>query len=242
MDAVLAQTFTPHEYIIVDGGSSDGSVDLARRHPSVTKVISEKDKGIADAFNKGISLASGDVIGIINADDWYAPDALMICAKAMQDMRVDVVHGALQYWNERGPLECFYPNHDALRKEMSINHPTVFIRKSAYEKYGKFDISYKYAMDYELLLRMKEQGAHFCQLDNVLANMFLGGISDRYWYAAFAECARAKREILHQPASSTFYLGYQIVRTATRKFLQTLGLHQLIKAWRSHCSVMRKIH
>lgn len=240
LDSIKAQTVKPFEYLIIDGGSTDGTVEIAKAHPAVTYVVSERDNGIADAFNKGIRLSSGDIIGIINADDWYEPDAIANALKAFEDPSIGVFHGALQYWDGQKKCECFYPNMDKLHKEMTLNHPTVFVRKSVYDTLGGFDLSYKYAMDYELLLRFATHGVQFVQTDATIANMSLSGVSDRYWIAAYAEVARAKANWLRTPVNAKIYLGRQICRTITRKILNKVGLSVIVNLWRRKCSIMYK--
>ncbi|HEU6436920.1 MAG TPA: glycosyltransferase family 2 protein [Nitratidesulfovibrio sp.] len=240
MDSVAAQTLPPFEYLVIDGGSTDNTVALAKAHPAVTRVISERDRGIADAFNKGIALSSGDVIGIINADDWYEPHALALSAAAFSDPSVGVTHGILQYWDGTEKRECFHPRFETLGVEMTINHPTVLIRKSAYSSCGVFDLSYRYAMDYELVLRLKTRGVRFACIDAVVANMSLQGTSDKHWIAAYAEVARAKAELLGCPLTAWGYFALQVGRTTSRKLLQQLGMDGLVRLWRSRFSVMRK--
>jgi len=206
LESVRIQTVQPYEYIVIDGYSTDNSLNIIKNHPSVTKFISEKDSGIADAFNKGITLCTGDIICIINADDWYEADALEKVTEAFSENSVDIFHGALQYWDKCKKIECFYPNYSMLHKEMTLNHPTVFIRKSVYDKYGVFDTSYKYAMDYELLLRFHKNGAQFKQSDAVIANMSCNGISDKYWLSAYFEVAKAKYKY-----NTNFLLNFTIL-------------------------------
>jgi glycosyltransferase involved in cell wall biosynthesis len=240
LDSVAAQTLQPYEYIIMDGGSTDGTVEMARQHPAVTKLISEKDKGIADAFNKGIALATGDIIGIINADDWYAEDALERVERAMQG-GADVAHGIMQYWEGNIAKAIFYPNFSALHKEMTLNHPTVFVRRQVYLECGSFDLSYNYAMDYELLLRFKVRGKQFVQIaGGVVSNMALGGISDLRWAGAYKESRQAKIVHLHNPTNAWLYYCWQIVRTATRRALQKAGIDGLVQLWRNWFSIMGK--
>ena len=238
LDSIKAQTVRPFEYLIIDGGSTDGTVEIAKAHPAVTFVV--RDNGIADAFNKGIRLSSGDIIGIINADDWYEPDAIGNALKAFEDPSIGVFHGALQYWDGQKKCECFYPNMDKLHKEMTLNHPTVFVRKSVYDTLGGFDLSYKYAMDYELLLRFATHGVQFVQTDATIANMSLSGVSDRHWIAAYVEVARAKTHWLKRPLHAKIDLGRQILRTAVRKILNKLGFSAVVKFWRKKYSVMYK--
>lgn len=240
MDSVLAQTVSPFEYIIIDGGSTDGTVEIAKSHPAVTYVISEKDKGIADAFNKGIALSSGDAIGIINSDDWYEPEAIEKATAGLADSSVGVFHGALQYWNGSERYACFYPNIQMITKEMTVNHPTVFIKKCIYETYGYFDDSYRYAMDYELMLRLWIRNVKFVHDNTVIANMALSGISDEHWIAAYREVARAKANLLGETITAWKYWMWQVGRTATRKALLRAGLYGVVRTWRTHFSVMKK--
>lgn len=241
LDSIRDQTVSPFEYLIIDGGSTDGTVEIAKAHPAVTYVVSERDKGIADAFNKGIRLSSGDIIGIINADDWYEPDAIANALKAFENPSIGVFHGALQYWDGQKKCECFYPNIDKLHKEMTINHPTVFVRKSIYNSLGKFDLSYKYAMDYELLLRFKTHNVQFIHTNNIIANMSLDGVSDKNWIYDYAEVARAKEIHLGNKWEAQCYFFSQVVRTSLRRILEKLGGGYMVQIWRNKYSIMKKI-
>lgn len=240
LDSVSDQDYRAFEYIVVDGGSTDSSVDIARSHPAVSRVISEPDDGISDAFNKGILAATGDVVGIINSDDWYESDALARCAKRMSDPSVDIVYGRLRYWDGSTPMETYIPNHTLLNKEMTVNHPTMFVRRSLYKNFGNFDTKYKYAMDYELALRFYSLGANFSFVDATMANMSIGGASDVYWKQAYIESARIKSKILQQPFSAWRYCMWQICRTATRKALVKFGLEHIVRLWRKKYSIMQK--
>lgn len=244
MDAVSGQTVPPFEYIIVDGGSSDGTVELARNHDATTMVISEPDEGIADAFNKGIMLAQGDVIGIINADDWYEPDALEHCLRCFEGSsdKIDVMHGLIRYWSADCRTEVFFPNEGAMLKEMTMNHPTVFVRRAAYEKWGSFLSQYRYAMDYELLLRFMIGGARFEQVDAVISNMSRGGVSDTEWYKAYAEVAKIKCLHIGRPVDAWSYYCYQVLRTGLSRALCCAGLGNIVTWWRSKLSIMKKKH
>ena len=233
-----AQAYPNLEYIVVDGASTDDTLEAVRQSPAVTRWISEPDKGIADAFNKGVSLARGEWIGILNADDWYERDAIAT-AMAAPD-QADLIHGAVRYWDGDAPREVYHPRQDRLHLEMTINHPSVFVRRSLYERLGGFDPAYRYAMDYELILRFLAAGARFVQLEAVLANMSYGGASDAHWRGAALECARAKSAHLGSPLTAGAYCGWQIARGGARRALEKLGLRGLIRAFRKRFSVVPK--
>ena len=233
-----AQTYPNIEYIVVDGASTDGTLEAVRQSPAVARWISEPDKGIADAFNKGIALARGEWIGILNADDWYEPDAVAAAMAAPDG--ADLIHGAVRYWDGGDPREVYHPRQDRLHLEMTINHPSAFVRRSLYERLGGFDPGYRYAMDYELILRFLADGARLVQLEAVLANMSYGGASDAHWRGAALECARAKSAHLGSPLTAGAYCGWQIARGGARRALEKLGLRGLIRAFRKRFSVVPK--
>lgn len=239
-DSVACQKYSNIEYIVVDGGSEDSTLDLIKGCSAVTKWISEPDNGISDAFNKGISLASGDWIGIINADDWYEVGAI---ESAMRNAsNADIIHGPVRYWKGNTPVGIYYPNQTLLRWEMSINHPSVFVRRSVYKALGGFDPSYRYAMDYEFLLRALAAGYRFCTVtDVVLANMRTGGVSDLCWKKTLLEVLRAKDR--HSPSlfRNKGYFFIQLVRGYVRRFLEFLSLDGLVRFFRKYFSVMRKL-
>lgn len=185
MESVLGQGVTDLEYLVVDGGSTDGTVNVIRSFAAVDsriRWISEPDEGIADAFNKGLAMATGNWIGILNADDCYAPGALTAVAEAIANHpEADVIHGDMLRLDNCGtPLFILKPAHlkRVIWRQMPINHPTMFVSRRAYDQVGTFDKGLRIAMDYDLVLRLYRSGACFVALDRVLAHMRYGGVSD----------------------------------------------------------------
>ena len=188
--SVVGQDYEAVEYIIVDGGSVDGTLDIIKRYESgIDYWVSEPDNGISDAFNKGIRLCTGTWIGIINADDWYESDAVGAIAGSAQG---DIAYGDMQIWDGNTKRKIHESTHSRLGRLMSIGHPSVFVRRDAYDRFGSYDASYDLAMDYEFLLRAWMAGAVFQRISRTLANFRSGGASSGGEYHAIAEVRRAK--------------------------------------------------
>jgi glycosyltransferase involved in cell wall biosynthesis len=239
MASVMAQSYQPIEYIVIDGGSTDGTLDIIRsREASIAYWVSEPDGGISDAFNKGIARARGEWIGILNADDWYEPKAV---AKVLASAgHASLVHGQMRVWEGDRPLEVVTPHQDLLRRDMTINHPSCFVRREMYERYGLFDTRYVYAMDYEWLLRLRRAGEPFRQIDEILVNMASGGISDVGWKRACAEVRQAKMQNGARGFSAWSYYGWQLLRRRMRVILERLGLKVIVAGYRARYSPTRK--
>ena len=163
IESVLRQTYKDIEYIIVDGKSQDNTMEIVRRYEPQfggrMRYISECDKGIYDAMNKGIAMATGDVVGILNSDDFYtSSDVLERVAKAMIDDSIDAVYGDVHYVNEEHLDQCvrYYTSRPFHRSWMRFGfmpaHPSFYCRRRVYEQYGTFDLSYKVAADFENLI------------------------------------------------------------------------------------------
>lgn len=181
IQSVLGQTYKNIEYIIIDGLSTDGTSQIVEKYQNSTVLyISEKDNGIFDAMNKGIRYATGEIIGIINSDDWYEQDAVERAVALYEQNGADIVHGRMETVFQDGskkrspilPLEMIW-------HEMVVAHPSVFVKKSIYEKYGMFNTEYKVAADYELVLRFFCNHVKFCFIDAVMAYFRHGGFSNR---------------------------------------------------------------
>lgn len=186
IQSVLNQTYRNLEYIVIDGGSTDGTVDIIKKYADqLAYWVSEADDGIYDAMNKGIRCATGGVVGIINSDDWYDVRALERVVAAFEKHCCDVVHGDVVFVDERGDeLLVQSPNtmEDHMYLGMSYHHPTVFVRRSLYEECGAFQTKYRIAADYDLLLRFIDFGACFFYLPERLAYFRLSGVSaTRRW-------------------------------------------------------------
>ena len=188
LNSVASQTHSDTEHIIVDGVSKDNTVELVREHGQrVSKLVSERDRGIYDAMNKGLSLATGEVVGFLNSDDVYADDrALQRVAQALSDPQVDAVYGDLvfvnqydlgrvvRYWKSRpySPGSC---GHGWMPP-----HPTFYARRAVYEKYGGFDLAFPVAADFEMALRLLDKAhVHSHYIPNVQVRMRMGGESTR---------------------------------------------------------------
>ena len=163
--SVLNQTYNDYELIVVDGGSKDDTVDILRHYELIfngrMKWISEPDRGIYDAMNKGIAMATGDVVGILNSDDFYTSNGILRkVAITMQDKNIDAVYGDVHYVHDNDLRKCvrYYSSKPFRRVWMRFGfmpaHPSFYCRREVYEKYGTFDLSYKVAADFECLLRL----------------------------------------------------------------------------------------
>ena len=204
IESVLHQSVPVYEYIVIDGNSSDSTYDIicaydqkfAEKGISYTH-ISEKDKGISDAFNKGIQKASGNLIGIINADDELIRDANEILQKRSIEVDADIFYGNCIWEDEKRNVSYISkPKHDfrKLLYNMILIHPSTFVKKSAYQDCGLFDISYKLCMDKELLYRMYLAGKQFEYIDKSLTKVRSGGVSDNHARAVFREESRMEIE------------------------------------------------
>ena len=163
-ESVLRQTYGNIEYIVVDGLSKDNTVDIIKeyepRFNGRMRWVSEKDKGLYDAMNKGIAMSTGDVVGILNSDDFYtSDDALAVIADTMKDNTVDAVYGDIHFVNDNDLNKCvrYYSSAIFKRSLMRIGlmpaHPSFYCRREVYTKYGPFNTSYKIGADFESLLR-----------------------------------------------------------------------------------------
>jgi glycosyltransferase len=186
--SVAGQSYPDREHIIIDGASSDGTQDLIARHAGqLAYSISEPDRGIYDALNKGIAQASGAVVGLLHADDLYAdPEVLARIAAAFADPAVEAVYGDLVYVAKADTRRvirhwragAFHPKR--LRHGWMPPHPTLYLRRSLYERHGSFDTRYRIAADYDLMLRILSQlNGRAVYLPEVLVRMRVGGVSNR---------------------------------------------------------------
>ncbi len=175
--SVLSQSYRNFEYIIIDGGSTDGTVDVINKYiSSINIFISEKDEGIYDAMNKGIKLSSGDFVGLINSGDVYCLDAFQRLIHESRIHRADVYYSDMLLAIPSGASRLIKANHKFLFWDMTINHPTCFVRKEMYDV-AKYDISYRIAGDYDFFSYCKANGSAFHKIDGVLAYMGLTGAS-----------------------------------------------------------------
>ena len=165
IESVLKQTYQDIEYIVIDGASTDNTKDIVSQYKQLLgdklKFISEKDNGLYEAMNKGISMATGDVIGILNSDDYYTSnDILKKVAEALSDENIDAIYGDVHFVKEENLKHCvrYYSSRLFKPSLMKLGfmpaHPSFYCRQEIYKKCGKFDTKYKVAADFEQLLRI----------------------------------------------------------------------------------------
>ena len=184
LKSVASQLYDNIEHIIIDGGSEDSTLEICNLFPHITKIISEPDKGVYDAFNKGLRLATGDVIGFLNADDvFYSEETVLEISQAFSNNKAEIIYGDLEYVNQKGKVIRNWiskPYKRGLFKEAWMPaHPTFYCDKNVYDRFGGYDDSFKIAGDFELCLRFLEinQVPSF-YLNKKLVKMLVGGISN----------------------------------------------------------------
>lgn len=179
--SVLQQTYFNIEYIIIDGKSTDNTVNIIRQYlPKFggrMRYISEKDSGIYNAMNKGIKLSTGQIIGIINSDDFYEKDAVEKVVLCSSKEKYQVIYGYCRTIVKNRISGVIRRSHKGLGRLM-IPHPTCFITRETYKDFGLFLTVYRVAGDYELMLRLYcSEKVNFIQIKEILANFTIGGIS-----------------------------------------------------------------
>jgi len=185
--SIINQSFSAIEYIVIDGGSTDGTLDIIEKYqPYISHLISEKDKGLYDAINKGIALASGDLIGLLNADDMLADEQVLakIAAAFQKDKNMEGVHGDLNYiMPESLKVIRKWRGKQASFKEIEQGwmpaHPTLYLKRSLFDNYGNYALDLGTAADYDLMLRyFHTHKIKTSYLPLLMVNMRTGGISN----------------------------------------------------------------
>lgn len=235
IQSVLSQDYPDLEYILVDGGSTDGTLDIIKLHAAGDnriRWISEPDRGISDAFNKGVRFAAGELIGIINADDEYTPGTLQAVAReylAYSDY--DVFHGDMLRQEGDTPLFVLRPSPVDCRiwRQMPLNHPAMFVTKRAYRKVGEFDVTLRIAMDYDLILRLYLTGCRFHYIERVLAIMRYGGASDDCFMAGLREFREITVRHGYSYRNATFWFYWKAAKGYTKAALRNIGFQWLMR-------------
>jgi len=244
--SVLSQSYTNWEHIIVDGGSTDRTVEIIKSYQKQygerLRVYVGPDKGIYDAMNKGIGYAKGEVIGIINSDDWYEPDALSeVIEKYLKcGDRMAIMSGGVNRINGGVILYTQHFKHVSgsdFKRNLPLQHPGVFVSKSVYESLGGFDLTFRVAADYDFLWRCYDSNrVIFILLDNVVSNMREGGASDVFSIKGIYRIAKERQRIISKHCNSLESIWFPFVffnkEVVTQLIKSIMGSKQLHSLYR----------
>lgn len=241
IQSVLNQTYNNIEYIIIDGGSTDGTLDIIRKYDDqIAYWMSEPDRGISDAFNKGIKCSKGEIIGIINADDWYKPEAVELSVKKLlENPDFGFSFGALELYKENKYSHINKADEkyrEVLKYNIpAINHPTLFVRRTTYRKCGLFLVHLSYSMDYDLFLRMYVKNIRGICLEETIACMRVEGASFKAFKVPLLEvllCSVIYEQSSLQVATLLYLIRFS--KGTIRRIMEDFGmereLHTLRKA------------
>uniref|UniRef100_A0AB33JF59 Glycosyltransferase family 2 protein n=1 Tax=Prevotella sp. GTC17262 TaxID=3236797 RepID=A0AB33JF59_9BACT len=209
IESVLKQTYSDIEYLIIDGGSTDSTVDIIKHYRASfqgkLRWISEKDNGIYDAMNKGIKMSTGDVVGILNSDDYFTSTTVVEAfAKEFGDKAIDAVYGDVHFIREGVPDKIIRYYSSAMFRPSLLRfgfmpaHPSFYVRREVFDRVGWYKTDYKIGSDFEMMVRMFKKFnlcARYIAMDFV--TMRIGGVSTRNMgsrYTLLIEDVRACRE------------------------------------------------
>lgn len=187
--SVLGQTYQNIEYIVIDGASTDGTQKIIEKYiDDVSYYVSEQDEGLYYAMNKGLERATGEIVGIINSDDWYDVNAVKNMVECFSQKDAELIYGKTVIVSEDGtekirevaPIETIW-------YAAPFRHPSVFVKKSVYNRFGGFDVNYLVAADYDLMLRFYSEQVKFVYLDQIIAYFRVGGFSKKYRIIGYDE-------------------------------------------------------
>jgi len=191
LQSVAGQTYSNIEHIIIDGGSTDGTLDIIQKYMNGSLILhSGPDKGMYDAMNKGLVIASGDIVGFLNADDFYiSSDVLETIVQTLDAQKVDACFGDLVYVDKNDPDKVVrYWRSNSYSKGLFEKgwmpaHPTFYARRWVYEKYGGYNLTYRYQSDFELTMRFLEVNkVNSAYIPRMLVKMRSGGASRGLWH------------------------------------------------------------
>lgn len=181
--SVLAQKYDNYEYLIIDGKSKDKTIDIVKSYEKKfqgkMRIISEKDKGLYDAMNKGIKLATGDIVGIINSDDVLINETVFKRINDHYTDNTDILYANLVYCDEtlKIPIRD-YISGKRKKNEWCPAHPTMYIKKSVFDQVGLYNLNYKVSSDYDMMVRLNKANLNFTYLNEYLVLMRIGGVSN----------------------------------------------------------------
>lgn len=177
IQSVIHQTYDNVEYIVIDGGSSDGTLDIIKKYENfIDYWVSEKDEGIYDAMNKGLKICTGVIIGILNSDDWYQENSIQLIV----DNKIKgVIYGLMKTHFNDGTYYIHNPPIPKNKECMKISsvHPTVFVHRDCYKSFGFFNTNYTLSADFDLLLKFYTNGVKFMKINKIISNFRGGGAS-----------------------------------------------------------------
>ena len=226
IESVVSQKNIDLEYILIDGGSDDKTLEIVAAYKDqITHLVSEKDTGIYDAMNKGLRLATGDIIGILNADDIYANGEVLSSVQSyFLSLDLDALYGDLEYFDSDQPLRAFRTYRSSgfsagkLSQGLMPAHPTLFLHRKVYEEYGLFNTTYKIAGDFEFIARIfRRQKLTTLYVPKIMVRMQSGGIST----AGFKSTQLLLRENLRACKENGIYTNYLLLLSRyPRKLLE----------------------
>jgi glycosyltransferase involved in cell wall biosynthesis len=203
LSSIIKQTFKDIDYVVVDGSSTDGTLDLLKRNSKyISTLVSQPDNGIYDAMNKGISLAKGDIIGFLNSDDLYVNNKIIdrVAKVFSEDPLIESCYADLIYVDQKNTSKIirYWQSNKfksgAFLKGWSPPHPTFFVRSSIYKRYGSFNLNYKFASDVELMMRLIEVNKiRVKYIPEIWVKMRTGGVSNK----SLKNILIQNKEVLH---------------------------------------------
>jgi len=211
MESILAQKYTNIEHIIVDGISTDRTLEIIDSYKPkyekkgiVLKLISEPDKGPYDAMNKGVSIATGDIIGILNSDDCYDKDALSNVFDAVSNHNADIYMGAIRIHNGQNQIIEEHAKNTRYKTTRHYNHPAMFVKKDCYKTVGKYGLTNVHS-DYGWYLKALKMGKKVYIIDHVLADFYTGGWSSKKSFSNTLARIPAKYQVYKENGYSKLY-------------------------------------
>lgn len=229
--SVLNQDYDNYEYLIIDGKSTDNTLKIVRKYEKKFKgklrIISEKDKGIYDAMNKGIKLATGDIIGLINSDDVLAaPNAFSLIINKFKNSNCDGVYSNLIIKDENlnSIVRVFNAGHGNYKLGWYPPHPTLYLKKDVYLKYGNYSLDYKIVSDYDFMVRIMKNNINLEYIDKYLVYMRSGGVSTdglKGYYKSFCESLKALKN-----NGIVFPFFVNIIRIVKVLYQSLMGKHE----------------
>lgn len=233
LESVLMQTYTNYEHIIIDGDSKDETMQIVKeyekRYNGKLRYISEKDKGLYDAMNKGIKISQGDIIGILNSDDIYAHEnVLKNIVNCFEKTNCDASHANLVFMDEETmskPQRVWKSENGKLENGWHPAHPTLYLKRQVYEKIGVFNLKYRIAADYDFMIRMlKDKDIKLSYIDDTIIYMRLGGISTNGIRGYYKNLKESHKVLVENKIPNPYYIDFKrCIKTIKQMFKIEIG-------------------